>query len=88
MKLDDIKQELWVSKERSIQQTVSQNYSQSYKDQNQLQVLHDVRQPSNRKKEKLKSNTLKKASKKIFNEDLVEIGEAENNRVSSRAISE
>ena len=51
--------------------------------------MQDVRLSSNRKKEKQKSSTLKKATKKIFNEDLVELGDhPKNNEVSSRAVSD
>ncbi|CDW89907.1 UNKNOWN [Stylonychia lemnae] len=88
--LDEIKQELWVSKERQEQQKViGQNLSKSYKDsRKQLDQFQDVR-VSQKKKEKLKSNTLKKASKKVFNEDLVEIGETlDLQGASSRVLSD
>eukprot|EP00347_Sterkiella_histriomuscorum_P014511 403360599 len=75
-----MKQDLWVAQQQKNEQ---QQLSKSYKDskntnntRSQVSLQSDLR-GSQKKKEKIKSSTLKKAGKKVFNEDLVEIGDTQ-----------
>lgn len=76
--LEEIKQDLWVSKERSQQQKKMSSLDRSkrslivtgHQKNGSLPDLKNI-QPTTQNK----ARTFKKVSKKIFNEDLVEIGD-------------